>query len=126
MNHPRYLLQARALEGPLYAPTRNDTRNEHGDDWPRLVTRARALTDEGFTVWLYTDASPGPGRMRCIAVHTPETTGQTARVLPAGPLGPTTTFDPTTTGSRLDRAHPCPGPDRDQGCASRSRTRRPA
>lgn len=69
----RYHLQARAMAGPLWAPTRNETRNHHGDERHPLERIARELTRDGFTVWLH-EGNPGDraSEMRCIAVYKPE------------------------------------------------------
>lgn len=49
----RFRLDARRFDGPLDAPLRNDTEQRESDDLAALGELARAMVDEGFTVWLY-------------------------------------------------------------------------
>lgn len=48
-----YRLDGRRLEGPLDAPTRNDSVTTESDDWASLKQRADALVRQGYTIWLY-------------------------------------------------------------------------
>ncbi len=53
-----YHLHARALEGPLGAPRRDEVRAAQTDDAAEAESWARARLHDGFTVWIY-DHGPG-------------------------------------------------------------------
>ncbi|WP_214405698.1 hypothetical protein [Pseudonocardia lacus] len=48
-----YHLHARALEGPLDAPRRDEVRVSQTDDADEADRWTRSQLDEGFTVWVY-------------------------------------------------------------------------
>ena len=48
-----YHLHARALEGPLDAPVRDEVRVSQTDDADEAERWAHLQLDEGFTVWAY-------------------------------------------------------------------------
>jgi hypothetical protein len=54
----RYHLHARALEGPLQAPRRDEVRVAAADDPDEAETWARRRVAEGFTVWVYDHGHP--------------------------------------------------------------------
>jgi hypothetical protein len=49
----RYHLHARALEGPLQRPLRDEVRVAQADDPDEAETWAHRHVDEGFSVWVY-------------------------------------------------------------------------
>jgi hypothetical protein len=49
----RYHLHARALEGPLRAPRRDEVRVTQTDDADEAETWAHDQADDGFSVWVY-------------------------------------------------------------------------
>ena len=55
-----YHLQARLLVGPLSRPERDETRTSAGDDLDELLAVSRALSAQGFTVWIYDHGHPAP------------------------------------------------------------------
>jgi hypothetical protein len=48
-----YHLQARLIEGPLSALTRDETQSRESDDWGEIVALGDQLAKRGFTVWIY-------------------------------------------------------------------------
>ena len=49
----RFHLHARALEGPLQAPRRDELRVTQTDDADEAEAWARSQADAGFSVWVY-------------------------------------------------------------------------
>jgi hypothetical protein len=100
----RYHLHARALEGPLEAPRRDEVRVSQTDDAEDAEVWAHDQVAEGFTVWVYDHGHParvtGASDYRLIAQYRPAAGGKPgtgpARIpripRPAQPVPP----DPTT------------------------------
>jgi hypothetical protein len=72
----RYHLQARLLEGPLRAPTRNESRADESDDLAEVEKTARGLAARGFTVWIYdhgnTAVCSGGSDYRTVLKYSPD------------------------------------------------------
>lgn len=56
----RYRLTARAFEGPLFSPTRNETYSEDSDSRAELEDSAQGYARVGFHVWVYERVPRGP------------------------------------------------------------------
>ncbi len=73
----RYHLHARALEGPLQAPRRDEVRVTQTDDADEAETWAHGQVDNGFTVWVYDHGHQvrvtGASDYRLIAHYRPPT-----------------------------------------------------
>jgi hypothetical protein len=72
----RYHLHARLFEGPLRAPTRNESRTHEADDLAEVEKTARTLVAGGFTVWIYdhgnTAVCPGGSDYRTVLKYSPD------------------------------------------------------
>ena len=74
----RYHLQARAFEGPLAQPARDEVRLAESRDRPHLEAMGRALVDDGFTVWIFEHGErslPGCSDLRMVLTLHPEPVG---------------------------------------------------
>jgi hypothetical protein len=99
----RYHLHARALEGPLQAPRRDEVRVAQADDPDEAEAWAHRRVDEGFTVWVYDHGSPsrlsGASDYRLIAHYRPDGAGAPSAApgrIPRAPhAGRRATRDPT-------------------------------
>jgi hypothetical protein len=73
----RYHLHARALEGPLQAPLRDEVHVTQTDDADEAESWAHTQVDEGFTVWVYDHGHhvrvSGASDYRLIAHYRPAT-----------------------------------------------------
>jgi hypothetical protein len=71
----RFHLHARALEGPLQAPLRDEVRVAQADDPDEAEAWAHRYVDEGFTVWVYDHGTParlrGASDYRLVAHYRP-------------------------------------------------------
>jgi hypothetical protein len=71
----RFHLHARALEGPLQAPRRDEVRVAQADDPDEAEAWAHRYVDEGFTVWVYDHGTParlrGASDYRLVAHYRP-------------------------------------------------------
>jgi hypothetical protein len=85
-----YHLHARALEGPLDAPLRDEVRVSQTDDADEAESWTGCQLDEGFTVWIYDH-------------------GRSSRLIGASDFRLIAHYRPTAARPPLTR-HPAPDP----------------
>ena len=70
-----YHLQARLIEGPLVALTRDEFQSRDTDNWLEIVALGDQLAERGFTVWIYdhgnTAAFPSASDFRLVKMIEP-------------------------------------------------------